>query len=77
MLSLSFSYSDKHTVYFDWFMDENNIFHQPKEISVFFPWIWITDMEILWKKKLKELVQNWHYHNKPDQFYIDFDWEIK
>ncbi len=77
MLSLSFSYSDKHTVYFHWFMDDDKVFHQPKEISDFYPWVWITDMEILWKKRLKEFVRDGLYHDKPDQFYMDFDWKTE
>lgn len=75
MFTLAFSYSDKHTVYFSWFMDEDSIVHQPKEISLFFPWIWVTDIEIIWKKRLKEIVQAWFYHDKPDSFYMDFNWK--
>lgn len=77
MLNLCFSYLNQYTVSFDGFMDEDNIFHPPKDISLFYPWVWITDMKIIWKKKLKELVQDWHYGNKPDQFYVDFDWKFK
>lgn len=76
-VTLSFTYHNKHNVSFLGFTDKDEINHQPKEISTFYPWIWITDMENIWKKKLKEFVRDWYYHDKPDQFYVDFDWKLK